>query len=111
MLRGSERVINLAPPNPLERFFAHMGWAPFVRYHRDFPLHGFCTTLDPSTMTLYVQWTDRRTGEIGSYGEYIHQFPSPVLVASFQLLVGPIDNIRAEYNRILNRRTRRHLRR
>jgi hypothetical protein len=104
-------VINLAPPTPLDRFFAHMGWDTYIRFHRDFPLVDFCTTLDATSMTLYVQWTDKRTGEIGSYGEHVSQFPSSVLVASFHLLAGPIGDIKTEYNRVLNRRTRRHLRR
>lgn len=104
-------MINLAPPKPLDRFFAHMGWDSFVRYHNDFPLTDFQTVLVPeletATTKIYIRWSDRRTGELGAYGEDIAKFPSPVLIASFQLLVGPIDNIRADYNRVLNRRNRR----
>lgn len=102
-------MINVSPPTPLERFFAHMGWDVHIRFHRDFPLVDFRTTMDPQSMKIYVQWFDRRTGEIGAYGEASSQFPSATLVASFRLLAGPIDDVLADRRKILNRRTRRHL--
>ncbi len=104
-------MTNFSGPRPLERFFAHMGWDRFVREHVDFPLVDFEMHVDPVERKVYVGWSDKRTGEIGTLSDDQEGFPSATLVASFQLLVGPLDEILTQYNRILNRRTRRHLRR
>jgi len=88
-----------------------MGWDRFVREHHDFPLYDIQLHIDPANRKVYVGWTDRRTGEIGALEDDQEEFPSTTLVASFRLLVGPIDEIMSQYNKILNRRTRRHLRR
>jgi len=102
-------MITVSAPTPLERLFTHLGWSRYIRDHRDFPLSHFKTTVDLPSAKIYVEWRDKRTGEIGALPDNIVRFPTPALIASFQLLAGPIDNIRADYNRILNRRTRRHL--
>lgn len=97
-------MINISPPTPLERFFAHMGWDVYVRSHEDFPFQNFRTSLDFVARKIYVNWEDRRTGELGAYGEDVDVFPSPTLVASFLLLAGPLDGPKAYRNKIMNRR-------
>jgi hypothetical protein len=100
-------AINVSAPRPLERFFAHMGWPEEVRLHPDFPLYAFELSVNEQEGMVYVGFRDRRTGEIGALPDPKNEFPSATLVASFRMLVGPIDAIMDRYNKILNRRTRR----
>lgn len=103
--------MSVSKPRPLDLFFAHMGWPPFVTLHRDFPLTDFTAGVDLVHDKVYIGCTDTRTGEIVKIADDREKFPSGALVAAFRLLCGPIPTVTDAYNKSLNRRQDRGRRR
>lgn len=99
----------VGPPPPLEKLFVYLDWTWEIRTHPTFPLIDFGIDYIASTGEISVRWYDRRTGEYGALSDPARNFPSPALIAGFQLLAGPLDEARNWRNKIYNRRTRRHL--
>lgn len=98
-------------PAPLEMFFAHIGWNEFIRFHREFPLRDWSSSLRASDWHIGVTCTDTRTGEIVTLFDPEKEFPSPTLITSFRLLAGSLSGIMADNEKRLNRRTDRGRRR
>lgn len=78
----------------LERLFSVLDWPPRVRNHPDFPVRDLKAHVDlqGSVMISY-----RIGKEAGSLSCSAKEYPSADMVASFELLAGPIDEIRGKH--------------
>ena len=79
--------------DPLGQLWNKIGWPGKLYQHDRFPLAelGFCYLAGSNEVGLL--YTDRRTGEKGMLTDDVQSYPSDVLVASFMLLVGGVDEL------------------